>query len=183
MENRLEPLKITCTSADCEHNLHCFRSTRKMIALNQRGSCRSCGANLVNWPRVSKRDIGDARYTFEALHFEMIRHHFWHVEIDEKAVSRAIRLGMGALEVAARKRITSSVGPASPPFDGRQTAFTGNVLYYAQHATASCCRRCIEEWHGIERGRALSEEEMEYLSQLVMLYVRERLPFVMEQGE
>ena len=59
----------------------------------------------------------------------------------------------------------------------------GNALYYAQHATATCCRRCVEEWHAIPRGRPLEVDEVSYLADLVRLYVRERLPYLTEDGE
>ncbi len=75
------------------------------------------------------------------------------------------------------------MSPAEPVRDGRQTPWAGNALYYAQHATASCCRRCIEEWHGIPRGRALEDKEIQYLVDLVGFYIAERLPLLKEDGE
>jgi hypothetical protein len=156
-----------------------------MRALNQRGRCRACGAELIDWDRVHRRDLADAAYTFAALKYELIRHHFWHVAIDPKAVDHARRKGKVRIHEAAERRVRKSVGPAEPPFDGRQTPRegSGNVIYYAQHATASCCRKCIEEWHGISRGRELNEEEIAYLTTLVAFYIDERLPFLTLHGE
>jgi hypothetical protein len=68
-------------------------------------------------------------------------------------------------------------------YDGRQTPWEGNPMFYAQHATATCCRRCLEEWHNIPRGRELTDAEISYCTSLVMLYVNERLPFLTEYGE
>ena len=87
------------------------------------------------------------------------------------------------MRIAAERRIRTSVGPAEPGFDGRQTPKEVNVLYYAQHATASCCRQCIEEWHGFPKGQALTDDEINYLSELVVHYVEERLPDLTEHGE
>jgi len=128
-------------------------------------------------------DPSDASYTFKALKQELIRHHFWHVEIDQKAVNHARRKGVAGMREAATARIRASVSPAEPVRDGRQTPWAGNALYYAQHATASCCRRCIEEWHGIPRGRALEDKEIQYLVDLVGFYIAERLPLLKEDGE
>jgi uncharacterized protein DUF4186 len=178
----LKPLKITCTSSNCGAGLHCFRQTRKMAATNQGGRCRYCGADLVDWKRLHRNDEQDIAYTFRMLKYELIRHYFWHLEIDQKAANHARKKGWKGLQVAAERRIRSSVGPGSPPFDGRQTPREGNVIYYAQHATASCCRKCIEEWHGIPPGRPLSGDEIAYLAGLVMLYVRERLPSLPQDG-
>jgi hypothetical protein len=157
VKEELKPLKIRCTSADCKNGLHCFLQTQKMLAANPSRRCRSCGAELVDWNRVHKHDLADAAYTFSSLKYELIRHHYWHVEIDQNAVHHAKRKGKVGMQAAAESRIRKSVGPAQPPFDGRQTAKSGNALFYAQHATASCCWKCIEVWHGIPRGRVLSE--------------------------
>lgn len=182
-KGKLKPLKITCTSSDCENGLHCFRQTRKMMALNRQGQCRACGAELVDWKRVHKREPADVAYTFTALKYELIRHHFWHVAVDQRAENHARRKGKVEMQAATEKRISKSVGPAEPPFDGRQTPRVGNIIYYAQHATASCCHKCIEEWYGIPRGRELTEDEIAYLTTLAMLYINERLPFLTLHGE
>jgi hypothetical protein len=154
-----------------------------MIKENMEGRCRSCGSSLVNWERVHGRDLNDAAYTFQTLKYELIRHHFWHIEIDQKAVNHARRKGKIGMRLAAETRIRKSVGDAHPTFDGRQTPKSGNALFYAQHATASCCRKCIEEWHGIEMGRELSLEEIAYLTELVVLFIEERLPSLTDEGE
>lgn len=180
-KNRLEPLGMTCTSTDCESDLHCFQQQKKTAQLH--GPCRACGADLVNWSRVHSRDLADARHTFDSLRLERIRHHYWHVGIDQRAVNHARRKGVKGLELAMRRRLRSSIGDAQPFRDGTQTPKAGYSTYYAQHATASCCRKCLEEWHGIPRGRDLSDEQIEYLAKLAMLYIRERLPNLTDKGE
>jgi hypothetical protein len=179
---KLEPLDITCTSSDCAQGLHCFKATKKMLARNEGGKCRACGADLVDWKRVHKKDVADAAHTIKMLEYELIRHHFWHVEIDERAVNHARRKGKAGMHAAAEQRIRTSVGVKNS-FDGRQTPKEGNALYYAQHATACCCRKCIEEWHGIPQDRALTEEEIQYMTELCVLYINQRLPQLTEHGE
>lgn len=172
----LPKLAISCTKSDCEDNLHCFRSTKKLRDQGLGGACRDCHVQLVDWPRVHERQLDDVEHTFTELRLELIRHHFWHVDIDERARNHALRKGRTALLGSAVNRIAKAVGVESPYRDGQQTPFTGNAIYYAQHATASCCRTCIEYWHGIEKGRALTAEEQDYLIQLVTLYIDDRLP-------
>jgi hypothetical protein len=87
-----------------------------------------------------------------------------------------LRKGRTALYEAASRRIEVSVSGETPVRDGRQTAFSGNVLFYAQHATAACCRTCIEYWHNIPKGRALTSDEQQYLTGLVVRYIDERWP-------
>jgi Domain of unknown function (DUF4186) len=182
-ESKLEPLNIKCTSSDCENGLHCFLQTQEMKADNQSGPCRSCGAELVDWSRVHKRDPLDADYAFKALKYELVRHHAWHLEIDQKAVNHARRKGVLRMRSAVEKRIRQSVAAAKPFRDGGQTPWQGRAYYYAQHATASCCRKCIEEWHGIPSGRELTEAEIGYLADLVIRYIEERMPYLTMEGE
>jgi Domain of unknown function (DUF4186) len=188
-EEELKPLKLKCTSTDCKNNLHCFlqKQTPKMKTANQYGNCRECGAELVDWSRVHKRCLSDATYTFDALKKELFRHHMWEVEISQKAVNHARRKGKSGMGDAVEKRIRQSVGPAEPAYDGRQTpgadSDKANAIHYAQHATACCCRKCMEYWHNIPLGQELAEVEIAYFTDLVMLYINERLPFLTENGE
>jgi hypothetical protein len=172
----LPRLAISCTSTDCDNDLHCFKSSRKLLDAGLGGACRVCHARLVDWPRVHERRLEDVDHTFTELRHEMIRHHFWHLEFDERARNHALRKGRSALSLAASRRIEMSVGAENPSNDGRQTPFDGNVLYYAQHATASCCRTCIAYWHDIPKGRALTPDERQYLTGLVVRYIDERWP-------
>jgi hypothetical protein len=174
---------ITCTSTRCEDGLHCFRTTRRLVKANMQGMCRACGADLVDWGRVHGRNLSDVDYTFEALKFELIRHFFWHIEIDQDAVLHGRRKGLAGLRKAVPHRIRISIAAAQPIFDGRQTPRHGNVIFYAQHATASCCRKCVEEWHGIPQGRPLTDNEVAYLSALALRYIEERVPQLTEAGE
>jgi hypothetical protein len=172
----LPKLAISCTATDCDQDLHCFRSTKKLREQGLGGLCRKCHIDLIDWPRVHERQIDDVDHTFSELRHEFIRHHFWHVEIDEKAKNHALRKGRIALISSIPTRIANSVAAELPYRDGRQTPFRDNVLHYAQHATASCCRTCIEYWHNIPKGRPLTEPEQEYLGSLMARYIEDRLP-------
>lgn len=175
---KLQPLKIKCTDSACNDNLHCFKQARKTAKKKafKKGLCRTCGADLIDWPRVHGRDLKDVKHTFDQLRHELIRHHFWHIPFDTKALNHARRKGRAQLHAAARQRILTSVSRYDNPRDGRQTPREGNTLYYAQHATASCCRKCIEYWHDIPVNRNLTEQEIDYLTNLVNCFVDERLP-------
>jgi hypothetical protein len=183
-KKKLAPLKITCTSTACNDGLHCFRQAKKKGEEHVKGGkCRDCGTELVDFARIQKRNLKDLEYTFRSLKHEMIRHHFWHLEIDERALNYARRKGKNGMRTAAEHRIRVSVGPAEPAFDGRQTGKSGNPLFYAQHATATCCRKCIEYWHGIEQKRPLTESEIQYFAGLLKMFVDDRLPKLTETGE
>jgi len=48
-------------------------------------------------------------------------------------------------------------------------------VFIAQHATATCCRKCIKKWDGIEKGRALNEKEIDYVVALIIGWIGEQL--------
>src|SRR2546429_8692278 len=53
--------------------------------------------------------------------------------------------------------IRQRLAPAHPPNDGKQTPMRNHPVFIAQHATATCCRGCLEKWHRIKQGNALRE--------------------------
>ncbi len=181
-QKKLEPLAISCDNSDCQRNLHCFRKSKKMSKYDQ-GKCQACGRSLVDWVRIHQREIKDIQNTFGSLKLEWIRHHFWHVPIDQKGLNYAKRKGLIKLDVAVEKRIRNSIASANPFRDGWQTPWEGNIIYYAQHATACCCRKCIEYWHNIPMGIELTEEQIKYFKELAMLYIKERVTDLTISGE
>ena len=179
MQEELEPLDVKCTSADCENDLHCFKQLQRMTAA-QRGKCRYCGADLIDWERLHVRALADVSYTFDALKNELIRHYFFHRPIDEKAMRHAHRKGEKQLKAAVRGRLQKYLAPANPTRDGRQTPFAGNAIYYAQHATATCCRTCLEYWYNIPKGREMTTTEFDFCAALIDRFLNERLPCLPE---
>ena len=189
---RPPPLKkkvITCTSSKCEDDLHCFRTnmrkkvSRKSNKTYRNGACVCCGKELVNWDKIDRRK--DIQYTFESMQKEYIRQVFWQKEIDDEAKIKAEEKGLAGLRQEAEKIIRRTLSKPSNEnhWDGRQTPLSGNVIYYAQHAVAACCRKCAEEWHGIGRNSSLADHEVEYLTKLVNLYLKQRMPWLSEQGK
>jgi hypothetical protein len=63
--------------------------------------------------------------------------------------------------------IGERVAPAAPRNDGRQTPWRNHPVFVAQHATATCCRGCLETWHGVAKGHALDEAEMRFVVGLI----------------
>lgn len=59
--------------------------------------------------------------------------------------------------------VTHRLAPAEPANDGKQTPYRGHPVFVAQHATACCCRGCLEKWHKIPCGRALDEAEQAHI--------------------
>ncbi|HKQ09495.1 MAG TPA: DUF4186 family protein [Blastocatellia bacterium] len=178
--------RMSCGGSDCDNGLHCFRTSKKKGKESKpAGSCQVCGKDqLVDWKQVQSRDSKDIENTVTALKNEWVRHQYWCVvNMSPKAIIHARKKGLLGMREAAENRIRQSVGKAENFREGFQTPWEGDrAVYYAQHATATCCRRCIENWHGIEFGRDLTQPEISYLAQLVMRYIEEKIELT-EQGE
>ncbi|MDJ0930167.1 DUF4186 family protein [Breoghania sp.] len=67
--------------------------------------------------------------------------------------------------------IAKRLAPANPAKDGKQTPMHGHPVFVAQHATATCCRGCLLKWHGIDKGRPLSDDEQAYAVRVIMAWV------------
>ena len=187
MPRARKKLPISCDAVDCGNGLHCFNATKEMKTRNRPdGSCWQCGTNLVDWTRVHNRDVSDAKYTMESLKHECVRHHFWHKDINQRAVNHALRKGERDLITCVRTHLQHSIGSAKPFRDGSQTTMRDDVptaMPYGQHATATCCRSCLEFWHGIPKNRELTEDELNYCSDMVFLYIKDRIPGLTQDGQ
>jgi hypothetical protein len=71
--------------------------------------------------------------------------------------------GLPVVVEHAHDLIGKRLAPAAPLNDGKQTPFKGHPVFIAQHATATCCRGCLEKWHQIPKGRELSPEEQNHV--------------------
>ena len=171
-----EPLKVHCSDADCDADRHCFSPNRrkKNWQKDYDGACQACGKKMVPWDRVRARNMSDIAHTFAQLQHEHIRHVFFCAPFDDTSLKQAIKIGLEGLRARARPLLKREIGPAHIFRDGIQTKKHSSALHYAQHATATCCRKCLEYWHGIERGRDLTEAELDYCEALVQAFLDER---------
>ena len=62
--------------------------------------------------------------------------------------------------------------PISPKNDGKQTPMRQvHPVFIAQHATGTCCRGCIEKIHHISKYKELSNEEIDYIVNVIMKWI------------
>jgi len=52
--------------------------------------------------------------------------------------------GVRAIRSHADDLIATRVAPANPRREGKQTPYRNHPVFVAQHATATCCRGCLE---------------------------------------
>ncbi len=83
--------------------------------------------------------------------------------------------GLDVIREHAAEFVRKRLAPAHPKNDGKQTpmrgAPKGHPVFLAQHATATCCRGCLEKWHGIPQGRELTQAEQEYVVNVLMEWI------------
>ena len=82
--------------------------------------------------------------------------------------------GWAVLRAQAEKVVRERLAAAHPADDGRQTPMRGHPVFKAQHATATCCRRCLAKWHGIPADRPLTEAEIGYVSAMILGWLRDQ---------
>ncbi len=73
------------------------------------------------------------------------------------------RKGLEAVMSHDETFIEERLAPADIPNDGKQTPMRNHPIFIAQHGTATCCRDCLEKWHRIPKGHALTAEEKAYI--------------------
>lgn len=83
--------------------------------------------------------------------------------LQDKDLEYLHQKGMDTVLSHAADFIAKRLAVAQPLNDGKQTPFRGHPVFVAQHATACCCRGCLEKWHRIPQGRELSSVEQMYI--------------------
>ena len=82
-----------------------------------------------------------------------------------------VEKGMDTVRSHAGDFIGKRLAPAKPHNDGKQTPMRGHPVFVAQHATATCCRGCLEKWHHIPQGRELTGGEQAYIVDVIMEWI------------
>lgn len=79
--------------------------------------------------------------------------------------------GIEKIQEHANDFINKRLAPNIIPNDGKQTPMRGHPVFIAQHATATCCRGCLEKWHKIPKGKELTKEQVDYIVKLIMTWI------------
>ena len=79
--------------------------------------------------------------------------------------------GMETMRRHAQDFVRQKLAPAEPANDGKQTPMHGHPVFKAMHATACCCRGCLNKWYRVPQGRELTESEQERIVNLLMAWL------------
>lgn len=83
--------------------------------------------------------------------------------------------GFDTIKSHAVDFIEKRIAPADIPNDGKQTPMKGHPVFTAQHATATCCRGCINKWHKFPKEVQLTIEQQKYLVDLIMEWIKRQV--------
>lgn len=81
------------------------------------------------------------------------------------------KVGMEAIRKHAEDFIRTRVAPKNPFNDGKQTPMHGHPVFKAQHACACCCRGCLNKWYKVPFDRAMTEDEINRVVNLLMAWI------------
>ena len=83
--------------------------------------------------------------------------------------------GIDKIREHAYDFINKRLAPANIPNDGKQTPMRGHPVFIAQHATATCCRGCLYKWPKIQPGVELSQEQKDYIVNVIMTWIQNEM--------
>lgn len=186
----LVPLELKCSMASCKHGRHCLDHLRKPRPGTERvrpGHCRDCGDLIVDFDYEATNAYDEAAAVEKVVlnqQCELIRAHYWHVPIDQWAYNQARRFGMTELRKRLEARVISTLTDPSP-YGGRSAPYSRQILAYAQHATATCCRRCAAYWHGLPADVQVrpTDTQLRHVVAVANMYLDIRLPALPAEPE
>lgn len=110
--------------------------------------------------------------SFARLARSRFRSRFHLSEADRRYVTEK---GNETIRRHAEDFIRTRLAPANPPNDGKQTPMRGHPVFVAQHATATCCRGCLEKWWKVPRGGAIPAERQKGIVDFLMAWIERDL--------
>ena len=82
------------------------------------------------------------------------------------------KLGISEIIDHAHKFILERLSSAHPVNDGKQTPFKNHPVFVAQHATATCCRKCMNKWYKIPKGVELTPEQIDFSVDMIIHWIK-----------
>lgn len=122
--------------------------------------------------------LPERRALFERLQRSDFRRRF---HLSPKDRSYIAEKGMETINSHARDFVEKRLSAENPDNDGKQTPMKGHPIFVAQHATACCCRSCLEKWHNIPSGKVLNEHEQAYIVDVLMDWIKAEINYEVDK--
>ena len=92
-------------------------------------------------------------------------------KLKDKDINYIEKIGLDKIREHAFDFINKRLKKFDEIKDGKQTPMRGHPVFIAQHATATCCRGCLEKWYKIDRKKDLSEKEIQHIVNIIMKWI------------
>lgn len=109
---------------------------------------------------------------FEKLSRSKFRSSFYLNNSDLEYIKKQ---GMDVIRRHTADFVKMKIAAAYPVNDGKQTPMRGHPVFKAMHATAFCCRGCMNKWYRVPFGRELTAEEQDRIVDFLMAWVEREL--------
>ena len=80
-------------------------------------------------------------------------------------------MGRDVMRKHAEDFVRQKLAPAEPVNDGKQTPMHGHPVFKAMHATACCCRGCLNKWYRVPLHQELTESQQQRIVNLLMAWI------------
>lgn len=105
---------------------------------------------------------------FEKLATSKFRSRFHLSAADRKYIAEK---GIETIRRHAEGFVRSRLASANPANDGKQTPMRGHPVFVAQHATATCCRGCLEKWWHVPKGTEIPPDRQSRIVDFLMAWI------------
>ena len=95
--------------------------------------------------------------------------------LKEKEINYIKEKGIDKIQEHTKDFINKRLAQAVIQNDGKQTPMRGHPVFIAQHAKGCCCRGCLYKWHKIPKGVELSEEQKNYICEVIMTWIQREI--------
>ena len=91
--------------------------------------------------------------------------------------------GIEVMRTHAREFISTRLAPANPKNDGKQTPMHGHPVFKCMHATACCCRGCLNKWYRVPKGVELTASQQEKIVNLIIAWIEKQGDYLINDGK
>ncbi len=83
--------------------------------------------------------------------------------------------GLPTIKQHAYDFVNKRLKPSLILNDGKQTPYKGHPVFIAQHATACCCRKCLNKWHKIPLNVELDSNQVDFIVYIIMEFIKKEI--------
>ena len=94
-------------------------------------------------------------------------------KLGKKYIDYIDKVGLVKIRSHAKDFIEKRLA-VKPLNDGHQTPYKGHPVFIAQHATATCCRKCINKWYKIAENKTLTDDEITSILNIIMKWIEKQ---------